>query len=81
MASRNRPRPSSTITKTPKLLQIKTNGGEREDVASEVIELKEQKPIHPPPPSIAVNESRYVCTYGIVAYVCAQCLELKNRAF
>ena len=63
MASRNRPRPSSTITKTPKILQIKMNGGEREDVASEVIELKEQKPIHPPPPSIAVNESRYVCMY------------------
>ena len=78
MASRNRPRPSSTITKTPKLLQIKTNGGEREDVASEVIELKEQKPIHPPPPSIAVNESRYV---PLGYYVCAQCLKLKSREF
>ena len=77
MASRNRPRPSSTITKTPKLLQIKTNGGEREDVASEVIELKEQKPIHPPPPSIAVNESRYV----YLQHMCAQCLKLKNGAF
>ena len=68
---------------TSKLLQIETNGEakEQEVAETEVIELKstrssppmppkEQKPIQPPPPSIAVNESRYtffypslVCTY------------------
>ena len=70
MASRHRPRPSTTMTKngrtleqqqSTKMLQIKNNGRESEAVASEVIELKEQKPIQqPPPPPIAVNESRYV---------------------
>ena len=69
MASRHRPRPSTTMTKNGrileqqqsiKMLQIKNNGRESEAVASEVIELKEQKPIQPPPPPIAVNESRYV---------------------
>ena len=69
MASRHRPRPSTTITKNGrileqqqsiKMLQIKNNGRGSEAVASEVIELKEQKPIQPPPPPIAVNESRYV---------------------
>ena len=70
MASRHRPRPpSTTMTKngrtsikqqSPKMLQIKNNGRESEAVASEVIELIEQKPIQPPPPPIAVNESRYV---------------------
>ena len=57
---------------TSKLLQIETNGEakEQEVAETEVIELKstrssppmppkEQKPIQPPPPSIAVNESRY----------------------
>ena len=86
MASRHRPRPSTTMTKNGrileqqqsiKMLQIKNNGRESEAVASEVIELKEQKPIQPPPPPIAVNESRYVLTYGIL-YVCAQCLKLKS---
>ena len=54
---------------TSKLLQIETNGEAKEEVATEVIELKsrnsppkEQKPIQPPPPSIAVNESRYTQT-------------------
>ena len=83
MASRHRPRPSTTMTKngrtleqqqSTKMLQIKNNGRESEAVASEVIELKEQKPIQPPPPPIAVNESRYV---PIGYYVCAQCLKLK----
>ena len=70
MASRHRPRPSTTMTKNGrileqqqsiKMLQIKNNGRGSEAVASEVIELKEQKPIQqPPPPPIAVNESRYV---------------------
>ena len=69
MASRHRPRPSTTMTKNGrileqqqsiKMLQIKNNGRESEAVASEVIELIEQKPIQPPPPPIAVNESRYV---------------------
>ena len=69
MASRHRPRPSTTMTKNGrileqqqsiKMLQIKNNGRESEAVASEVIELKEQKPIQPPPPPIAINESRYV---------------------
>ena len=58
---------------TSKLLQIETNGEakEQEVAETEVIELKstrssppmppkEQKPIQPPPPSIAVNESRYI---------------------
>ena len=50
---------------TSKLLQIETNGEAKEEVATEVIELKSrnsppkaQKPIQLPPPSIAVNESR-----------------------
>ena len=84
MASRNRPRPTSSVTRngkildqqTPKQLQIRTNGDAREDLATEVIELKEQKPIQPPPPPIAVNESRYV---PLGYYVCAQCLKLKSR--
>ena len=88
MASRHRPRPpSTTMTKNErtsikqqsiKMLQIKNNGRESEVVASEVIELKEQKPIQPPPPPIAVNESRYV---PLGYYVCAQCLKLKSREF
>ena len=55
---------------TSKLLQIETNGEAKEEVATEVIELKsrnsppkEQKPIQLPPPSIAVNESRYLFTH------------------
>ena len=53
---------------TSKLLQIETNGEAKDEAATEVIELKsrnsppmppkDQKPIQPPPPSIAVNESR-----------------------
>ena len=83
MASRHRPRPpSTTMTKNGrtsikqqsiKMLQIKNNGRESEAVASEVIELKEQKPIQPPPPPIAVNESRYV-TMGY--YVCTMSYSL-----
>ena len=42
---------------------MKTIAGASVDVPSEVIELKEQKAIQPPPPSIAVNESRYVFVF------------------
>ena len=42
---------------------MKTIAGASVDVPSEVIELKEQKAIQPLPPSIAVNESRYLYSY------------------
>ena len=65
MASRNRPRPSTKNLEQQsiKRIQMKTIAGASVDVPSEVIELKEQKAIQPLPPSIAVNESRYLYSY------------------
>ena len=75
---------------TSKLLQIETNGEakEQEVAETEVIELKstrssppmlpkEQKPIQPPPPSIAVNESRYILFYP--SLVCIPTSLFKNK--
>ena len=60
-----------------KRIQMKTIAGASVDVPSEVIELKEQKAIQPP--SIAVNESRYL--YSYIYHMCALCLKLNNRVF
>ena len=57
-----------------KLIQMKTIAGASVDVPSEVIELKEQKAIQPP--SIAVNESRYL--YSYLYQVCATVLEIEK---
>ena len=77
---------------TSKLLQIETNGEakEQEVAETEVIELKstrssppmppkEQKPIQPPPPSIAVNESRYILFYP--SLVCTYLTIQKQETF
>ena len=83
MASRKRNlRPSTNMTRNGKtleqqsikLIQMKTIAGASVDVPSEVIELKEQKAIQPP--SIAVNESRYL--YSYLYQVCATVLEIEK---
>ena len=79
---------------TSKLLQIETNGEAKDEAATEVIELKsrnsppmppkDQKPIQPPPPSIAVNESRYVFSHPYqIKYVLhtQRARNRKNMAF
>ena len=79
MASRNRPRPSTKNLEQQsiKRIQMKTIAGASVDVPSEVIELKEQKAIQPPPPSIAVNESRYL--YSYLYNVCTR-LEIEKQS-
>ena len=76
---------------TSKLLQIETNGEakEQEVAETEVIELKstrssppmppkEQKPIQPPPPSIAVNESRYIFFLSILSMYLPHSSKIRN---